>query len=378
MISDRERFIACMDYQTCDRRPNHELGVWAQTAERWRSEAPQAIEGFNWDWFSGETALRMDRREFISVHYRFDPTFEHKVLEETERYETYQDELGIVRKALKEGSLGAARPCMDEYLSHPVKDINDFREIKKRLIAATPSRYPADLAEKVKVWRTRDYPLVLGTNCNANGFYWRARELMGTENLSYAWYDQPEMMHEIMEFMADFFIENSRPVLDQIDVEYFTFNEDMAMKSGPLLGPETFKTFIFPHLKRVVEFMRSKGVRYVVVDSDGNPTALIPLLLEAGVDTLWPVERASDFSPLTVRKQFGKSLRLWGGVDKRVLARGPAAIREHLRELIPLIEEGGFIPTVDHLVPPDVSWDNFRYYMDCKWDLLAGRFEKLG
>ena len=64
----------------------------------------------------------------------------------------------------------------------------------------------------------------------------------------------------------------------------------------------------------------------------------------------------------------------WGGVDKRVLARGHDAIRAHLKEFIPLIEEGGFIPTVDHVVPPDVSWDNFRHYMDCKVDLLQGNF----
>jgi uroporphyrinogen decarboxylase len=113
------------------------------------------------------------------------------------------------------------------------------------------------------------------------------------------------------------------------------------------------------------------------VDCDGDPTVLIPLLLDAGVDTVWPIERASEVSPQRWRKQFGKQLRLWGGVDKRELARGPAAIRAHLRELIPLIEEGGYIPTVDHTVPPDVSWDNFRCYMDAKMALLSGDFAKL-
>jgi len=77
------------------------------------------------------------------------------------------------------------------------------------------------------------------------------------------------------------------------------------------------------------------------------------------------------------RKRFGKSLRLWGGVVKRELIKGPEAIRAHLRELIPLIEEGGYIPTVDHTVPPDISWDNFRYYVDAKWALLNGNFAEL-
>ena len=98
----------------------------------------------------------------------------------------------------------------------------------------------------------------------------------------------------------------------------------------------------------------------------------------SGVDTLWPIERASDFHPMEIRKEFGKSLRLWGGVDKRVLAQGDEAIRSHLKELIPLIEQGGYIPTVDHLIPPEVSWDNFQFYMEMKQALLKGEFEKLG
>jgi len=105
---------------------------------------------------------------------------------------------------------------------------------------------------------------------------------------------------------------------------------------------------------------------------------LIPLLLDAGVDTVWPVERASEVSPQQWRQRFGKTLRIWGGVDKRLLSRGREIVATHLREFIPLIEEGGFIPTVDHTVPPDVSWDDFRTYMDLKQALLAGDFAALG
>jgi uroporphyrinogen-III decarboxylase len=128
----------------------------------------------------------------------------------------------------------------------------------------------------------------------------------------------------------------------------------------------------------MVNFFKSHGTKYFAVDTDGNPTQLLPLLLDAGIDTLWPIERAADFHPIEIRKNFGKSLRLWGGVDKRVLAQGHEAIRSHLKEMIPLIEQGGYIPTVDHLIPPDVSWDNFRYYMEMKEALLGGKFEKLG
>lgn len=377
-MNDLERFVACMEYRGADSRPNHELGVWAQTRERWTREASDAVKGFGWDWFCAEPELGLDVREYIPVNYSFIPPFEKQVLEETGEYEIFRDSLGILRKALKTGAIGGARMSMDQYLEHPVREPADFAGIRRRLAAGIPERYPKDLEHRVDRWAKRQHVLVLGRNCAANGFYWRAREFLGTENLSYAWYDYPDLMHEMMEFFADFIIETSRPVLQRVHVDYFSLNEDMAMKGGPLLSPETFRTFILPHLKRLVSFFRSHGTRYIQVDSDGDPTVLIPLLLEAGVDTIWPIERASDVSPQAYRRRFGRNLRLIGGVDKRVLARGPAAIRTHLREFIPLIEEGGFIPTVDHTVPPDVSWDNFRYYMEAKRSLLRGDFGCLG
>lgn len=372
-----DRFNACMEYQSSDRRPNHELGVWGQTRERWEQEAPEAVRAFHWSWFDDEPGLDLDPKVYIPVNYGFLPPFPHEVLEETETTILARNSLGILTKGLKTGTSYGTRMSMDQYLEFPVRGPEDFPGIKRRLIAAQPERYPRDLDARLKAWKKRDFPLCLGRNCAANGFYWRAREFMGTENLSLAWYDHPALMHEMMEFYADFIIETSRPVLEKIEVDFFVLNEDMSMKGGPLLGPELYRTFILPHLKRLVAFFRSHGTRYFAVDTDGDPTVLIPLLMEAGVDTIWPIERASEVSPMAWRKKFGKSLRLWGGVDKRVLARGPAAIRAHLREFIPLIEEGGFIPTVDHTVPPDVSWDNFRDYMDAKQALLRGDFAAL-
>jgi uroporphyrinogen decarboxylase len=381
MKTDLQRFLDCMEYRSSDRRPNHELGVWGQTRARWRREAPDAVARFQrqkwWDWFRGEPALGMDRREFIRVNYDFIPPYARRVLADTGEYEIARNAKGVITKALKEGTVEGTRLSMDQYLLFPVEQPEDFASVRRRLAAAVPARYPADLDARVAEWEKRDYPLVLGENCAINGFYWRAREFMGTENLSLAWYDHPALMHEMMEFFADFVIETSRPVLEKVRVDYVVFNEDMSMKGGPLLGPDTYREFIFPHMKRAVDFFRGMGAAYVAVDTDGDPTALVPLLMDAGVDTIWPIERASGVSPVEWRAKFGRSLRLWGGVDKRVLPLGPEAIRKHLREFIPLIEEGGFIPTVDHTVPPDVSWDDFRFYMDAKMALLRGDFAAL-
>jgi uroporphyrinogen decarboxylase len=372
-LTHRERFRRVMDYRPVDRVPNWEAGVWGQTMDRWAAEGlpPYTV---NWDWFTGDAHFGMDPREFIPVDWGMMPPFEHKVLESTERYEIIQDGNGCVRKALKEGQAHGTRASMDQFIRFAVQTPEDFAALRKRYPVDRPRRWPPYWREfLLPAYRARQHVLILGRNCAPAGFYWRAREWMGTENLSYAWYDQPKLLHEMMEFYADFTLAVAAPILEEIAPDYFLFNEDLAMKTGPLLSPAMYKEFIFPRLKRMADFFHARGIPHVGVDCDGNCEAVIPLMLDAGVDFLWPLERAADMDPLKLRKKFGRSLRLTGGVDKRELTKGPEAIEAHLRELAPLIEEGGFIPTVDHTVPPDVSLENFRYYMKRKEDLLAGR-----
>ena len=374
-MTPRERFLALMEYRPLDRVPNHEVGVWGQTIDRWQQEGLE-IYNLHWDWFTGEKYFGMDPREYIPVNFSMLPAYEEEVLEENERYVIKRQANGIVTKALLEGTAHGTRASMDEYFDFPVKTREDFQLLKKRFVSSHSGRYPPQWrTTMLPGWKQRQHVLILGRNCSTLGFYWRAREWLGTENLSYAWYDQPDLMHEMMEFIADFTIEVSRPVMEACPPDYIFLNEDMAMKTGPLLSPRTYRKFIFPHMRRLVDFYKSYGTPYFVVDTDGNSEPLIPLLMEAGVDAIWPMERASDSQdPLFLRKKYGKQLRLWGGVDKRELLKDKPAIDDHLRTLAPLVEEGGFIPTIDHTVPPDVSLENFLYYMERKKALLSGRF----
>ena len=367
-----ERFLAVMAFEPVDQVPNWEAGVWPQTRDRWEREGldPNTL---HWDWFSGEEALDMDPREFIPFRGRMYPLFEEEIREEDERTVTFRDTVGRVRRALKDGSIGGARMSMDTYLRFPVENADDWAPLKRRFDPRRQQRYePNWKGLRVDGWHRRSHPLILGPNCSTLGFYWFARDLMGTENLSYAFFDQPALVHDIMETQTELLIESARPYLERTTIDYMCLNEDLSAKSGPLLSPRTYKEFVYPRLRRVVDFYKANGVTYVCIDTDGNPEPLIPMMLDAGVDALWPLERASDQDPIRLRKEYGHSLRLWGGVDKRELIKGRREIDEHLLSLAPLIEGGGFIPTVDHTVPPDVSWENFQYYMERKTALLRG------
>jgi uroporphyrinogen decarboxylase len=101
------------------------------------------------------------------------------------------------------------------------------------------------------------------------------------------------------------------------------------------------------------------------VDSDGNVNELIPLWLESGINYVWPLEVAAHNDAVALRKKYGKDLILSGTIDKRALIKGKEAIREEVMSKVPfLLEQGGYFPTIDHWVPPDVTFANYCYYIN--------------
>ena len=372
-LTQRQRFLNVMEYKSVDKIPNIEVGAWGQTVQRWENEGLD-LSKVHFNWWVGEPHFGIDPREYIDIDYRMRPYFEYELLEKTDRYEIFRDALGVVHKALIEGTVLGTRMCMDQYISFPVEKPEDFGEMKKRHVA-TPDRYPGNWESKIDHWKNCEVPLILAYNCQILGYYWRMREWMGTEGLSYAWYDYPALCHEMCEFITDFTIEVSKPMLSkQIPIDYVMINEDLSMKTGPLLSPGTYKKFIAPNLRRLIDFFKANGVKYVFVDTDGNCEALIGTFMDCGVDGIWPLERVAEMDPIKIRKEYGRDLRLYGGVDKMRIALGRKEIDRHLAELVPLVEEGGFIPTVDHTVSPEISLADFYYYLERKNALLSGKF----
>lgn len=372
-MTDRERFCRIMEFQQVDRVPNYELGAWGQAIEQWYKQGvPQDALYLNW--FEGEPYFKIDRRAFAPINAGMIPGFEYKVLEEDERTITARYEDGVIRKALKVGTVRGTRMCMDQYISFPVTDRKSFQEIKKRYNPYSPIRYPKWWDEMVRMWKTRDYPLCLLTN-GAIGLYSQLRRWVGTENISYMFYDDPGLVEEMIDFTTNFLLSLVEKAIGELDFDYFNFFEDFAGKGGPLISPQIFKKFFAPYYKKIIDRFRKSGIKYFWLDSDGNCEVLIPLMIECGITCLWPLEQASDMDPVRLRKKYGKALAFSGGIDKRVLSLGKKEIEKELYSKIPpMLESGGYIPTIDHTVQPDVPLENFMYYIELKLKLLEGKY----
>ena len=295
--------------------------------------------------------------------------FKPKVVFEDERYRVWVDALGITQKGLqddwKDGWSGFATRVFTDF---PVKNQKDFVEIKGRYNSKDPKRYPKNWSRIARSLHERNYPV----SANIRGPFWWLRDMVGLKSILTGIYNDPESIREIADFCAEFHVETLHRALEDVEVDYVIISEDMAYKKGPMIGPITFNKFFRLAYIEIVRFLRDHGVKVIGIDSDGNVEALIPVWLELGINCLTPCEVAADMDVVKLGKKYPR-LIMMGGIDKKELAKDKKAIEEELSSKVsPLIERCGYFPGVDHAVPPDVSLNNYRYFIHllkklCRW-----------
>ena len=352
-MNSLERFRATMECQPRDRAPLKEFPwpTWPETAQRWASEGgyDPITSDFGCDKWVVEYAWFMPT-----------PPFPRAILDEDERHITYVDPQGIVVREMKHNPLSS----MPQFLRYPVESSDDFRRFwRERMRADLDERIGRDWRPRIRQHRSRDYPLVVIAD-RWGGLFGALRNLVGVERLCELFYDDPRLVEEMMDADAEFLIAMLEQLLQETDIDVFGFWEDMAYRTSTLISPKMARRFMLPRYRRVIEFGRSRGVRYFGLDSDGQIDPLIPVWVDAGIDILYPFEVQAGMDVLAVRKKYGRSLRIWGGVDKRARAQDRAAIDAELRRVAPLIEDGGYTPMLDHSATPNIPYDNYCYFLD--------------
>ncbi len=242
----------------------------------------------------------------------------------------------------------------------PVKSRADWERIRDRhLRADDPERFPADWPDRVREYAARDYPLQL----THGGVYGFARNLMGDESLLYAFYDDPALVHDIMDGYTDLMLALWDRMAGSVEFDLVEFWEDMASKNGPFISPATFREFMLPNYRRVAEFAKAHGIEIILVDSDGYTDDFAGLLIEAGVTALYPFEAGAGCDVPAVRRRHPK-LGIIGGLAKEAMIHGREAIDREMEKARRHIQLGRLIPGPDHFVLSNVTWANYRYFME--------------
>ena len=314
-MNSRERFRETMRYGRPDRVPYFEEGIRDEVLKAWQKQGLPRDANLS-------QMFPSDQRDEILVDL--------EPLPKLKRWPTSRPELAALR-----GSL----------------DPDDHRRL--------PSEWP----KRVRAWQARDHVLLLRVH---RGFFLS----MGVHDwgrfaeVVRLLIDDPAFVREAMAIQAELAAGLAERVLGEVEIDGAVFTEPIGGNDGPLISPRMYEEFVLTSYKPVFDVLRRHGVETIVFRTFANSRMLIPSILKWGFTCLWACEvniEAMDYRDL--RREFGRDLRLIGGIDLDALRHGKEAIRREIEEKVPpLVADGGYVPLADGRVREDVRFENYVYY----------------
>jgi uroporphyrinogen decarboxylase len=348
-LNNRERMIRTVLGQDVDRLPQYLWVPWGETVQRWRTEGyPQ--EDTNFLAYFGLDAGFSE----LAVNLGYYPEFETKVLEDKGGTKIIQDRSGSILEFM------ADHPAIPKILKPVVSDPESWEKLKARLDPHSPQRFP-DWHKETARFDASGAAVQIGIY--PYGLFGTLRDMMGVEELLVSFYDQSELIHDMMDYLTDFWISIYEEASRHFKIDHIHIWEDMSGKQGPLISPAMFREFMTPNYKKIITFAKDHGIPIVSVDTDGNMDIMMTVLSEAGINLVMPFEVQAGCDVVAIKKQY-PHICPFGGIDKRALAISREAIDAEFARVDPLFHQSGYIPGLDHQVHPEISLDNFNYFVE--------------
>ena len=292
----------------------------------------------------------------------FVPKFEERILEDRGEHELVQDLSGRAVLYFKHRRSG----FMPEYVGHPVTDQKTWEDnVKWRLAPNAEGRY-TDLADRMTEARAHAAEGLIITQ-DLIGGYMYLRSLIGPAELLYKFHDSPTLIHDCMRTwltLADAVIARHQ---QHVTLDELYLAEDISFNHGPLISPEMMREFLLPYYRQLINNVRARQIDktrhlYIQIDTDGFAVPVIPVYQKIGMDVMSPFEVASGCDVVAIGREYPE-LMLSGGIDKRIMADSKDAIDREVERILPVMRaRGGYMPTCDHGVPEEVSYENYLHY----------------
>jgi hypothetical protein len=271
-------------------------------------------------------------------------------------FEIIESESGALTRQVIDNDITYSMP---EFVVYPVRDRRSWEFYKKRM---TPfgTMPPDDMRVRCKRYEGRSRPLM----ASVGGAYGFLRGLWGPQALSLAFYDDPELIHEMMNWKLEQVRRYRFPLIEELRPEVVQMGEDLCYNHGMLLSPEQFDTFCGPYYREVCDAARASGADLVAVDTDGNAMEFVGIAQSYSVNALFPCEVKAGNDLFALRQRHPDFI-FFGWLEKEVINEGNGRLieREILSKVPPLLEKGGYFPNGDHGIQPLVSFENMCRFM---------------
>ena len=375
----RERVLAVLSYENCDRLPLVHFGFWStwnSVLYRWSDEGHIDLESAQ-NWADGNTH---DLK--IAAKLGFDFNWQAMLNPATDLYPSFEPKVIEVfadggRKVLNSyGAIvlekdGAGSIPME--FDHVLKGRKEWEEEYLQRLKFSPQRIEEAMVPTpdglvrydkggLEYLRRKDREHPCGLHCGS--LYGNIRSWLGLVGVSYLMVDDEELFDEIIQTVGDLCFRCTHYALSGGALfDYGHFWEDICFKNGPLIAPAVFRSKIGPQYRRITDLLKEHEVQIVSLDCDGWIDSLISTWVDNGVNTMFPIEVGTwNGSIGPWRETHGRQVLGVGGMNKHIFARDPDAVDQEIQRLEPLIKLGGYLPCPDHRIADDAQWENVKYY----------------
>ena len=361
-LTSKERFARILKHQPVDRVGLFEV-FWREAAQKWSAEGHFARPEMVSDHFGLDvrrTGGEITPGNYHIVNLVANIDAGEEIVEETEAVKLVRNGNGALLRWSKHGS-GAP-----EHVGFAVKDRAGWEEhIRPYLLdeRTYERRLNFDSYREVRAKCADDARFM---TCGVVGPFDQMSPMCGHENLLMGM----GLDGEWVRAMADLYAAVAIRLLEMLFAreglpDGLWVWEDLGFKHRPFMSPAMYRSLLYPAHKRIFDFAHSCGLP-VVLHCDGYVEALIPALIEAGIDCLQPLEVKAGMDLLRLKQRYGDRIALIGGMDERVLESNdlPAVEAELLAKLPGAMAGGGYVLQVDHSVSPLVEYATYRYFVE--------------
>jgi hypothetical protein len=206
----------------------------------------------------------------------------------------------------------------------------------------------------------RDRPLFIGVW----GGYGAMRSNLGPEGLSLAFYDDPQLIHDMMRWQTNRVKEYTLPLIERLKPECVYLGEDLCYNHGMLLSPAHFREFCGPYYRMVFDCAKAAGVPVRAVDSDGNVMEFVDTAVPYGLNCLYPFEVKAGNDLFALRRKHPQFTCV-GWLEKEIINEGNEHLikPELMRKVPPLLAQGRYFPNGDHGIQPGVTFRGMCQFM---------------
>jgi uroporphyrinogen decarboxylase len=347
----RERITLALNHREADRVAIHD-GPWATTIERWQKEGMPADVTPN-EYFHYEMEMIRPINTIL---------FPARVIEDTDEYEMGVNGQGAYYKKWK------TKTSTPQYLDFTIKDRKTWEEYKPNQ-KIMDGRVPPDFLDFCRRKRSEGQFVMF-----ANGMgYDHTQGIVGSENLLIAMAEDPDWVRDMFEASASLIIDSAEYMMGMgFEFDGAFIFDDMGYRNTSLFSPTMYRELLFPSHKKVFDFFHSKGLK-VVMHSCGCIKELVPMLIEAGLDCLQPLEVKAGMDLIEMKKLYGEKLALMGGLDARKISGPEDVLEEEVRTKVMFAKQGGgYIFQSDHSVPDVVSLAHYKKFVE--FGMKYGRY----